>query len=108
VTLICDGGKLREVAYEDRRSRHYAEVTDGTDIAADGFEEVYISVPSERRFVTFSGVGHGARTRVISTNRNVTIANNENILLHSNADYEMVENEVKNFMRTRDGLLREI
>lgn len=108
VTLICDGGKLREVAYEDRRSRHYAEVTDGTDIAADGFEEVYISVPSERRFVTFSGVGHGARIRVISTNRNVTIANNENILLHSNADYEMVENEVKNFMRTRDGLLREI
>jgi hypothetical protein len=65
-------------------------------------------VPSERRFVTFSGIGHGSRIRVIATNRNVTIANNEQIQLHSNADYEMVENEVKNFMRTRDGILREI
>jgi len=108
VTLMRDGDKLREVNYEDRRSRHYAEVTDGTDIAADGFTDVYIAVPSERRFVTFSGIGHGARIRVIATNRNVTIANNEQIQLHSNADYEMVENEVKNFMRTRDGILREI
>jgi hypothetical protein len=83
-------------------------VTDGTDIAADGFDDIYIAVPSERRFTSFSGVGHGARIRLIATNRNVTIANNESIQLHSNADYEMVENEVKNFMRTRDGMLREI
>lgn len=108
ITLMRAGDKLREVDYEDRRSRHYAEVADGTDIAADGFTDIYISVPSERRFVTFSGVGHGARIRVIALNRNVTIANNEQIQLHSNADYEMVENEVKNFMRTRDGILREI
>lgn len=108
ITLMRDGDKLREVAYEDRRSRHYAEVTDGIEIAADGFEDIYIAVPSERRFTTFSGIGHGARVRLIATNRNVTIANNENIQLHSNADYEMVENEVKNFMRTRDGMLREI
>ena len=108
ITLLRDGAKFREVAYEDRRSRHYAEVTEGTEIAADGFEDVYITVPSERRFVSFSGVGHGVRIRVIATNRNVTIANNELIQLHSNADYEMVENEVKNFMRTRDGMLREI
>ncbi len=94
--------------FDDRRSRHYAEVVEGTDIAADGFADIYISVPTERRFVSFSGIGHGARIRVIATNRNVTIANNENIQLHSNADYEMVENEVKNFMRTRDGMLREI
>lgn len=108
ITLIRDGDKLREVAFDDRRSRHYAEVLDGTDIAADGFTDIYISVPTERRFVSFSGIGHGARIRVIATNRNVTIANNENIQLHSSADYEMVENEVKNFMRTRDGTLREI
>jgi hypothetical protein len=108
LTLIRDGDRLREVDYEDRRSRHYAEITDGTDIAADGFTDIYIVVPSERRFVTFSGIGHGSRIRVIATNRNVTIANNEQIQLHSNADYEMVENEVKNFMRTRDGILREI
>lgn len=108
VTLMRDGDKLREVHYEDRRSRHYAEVTDGIDIAADGFDDIYIAVPSERRFVSFSGIGHGARIRIIAVNRNVTIANNELIQLHSNADYEMVENEVKNFMRTRDGMLREI
>lgn len=108
VTLIRDGGKLREVSFDDRRSRHYAEVLDGTDIAADGFTDIYISVPTERRFVTFSGIGHGARIRVIANNRNVTIANNDSIQLHSSADYEMVENEVKNFMRTRDGTLREI
>jgi hypothetical protein len=108
IALVRDGDKFREVDYEDRRSRHYAEVTDGTDIAADGFADVYVAVPSERRFVTFSGIGHGARVRVIATNRNVTIANNEQIQLHSNADYEMVEHEVKNFMRTRDGILREI
>lgn len=108
ITLMRDGDKLREVYYEDRRSRHYAEVTDGSDIAADGFADVYIAVPSERRFVSFSGIGHGARIRIIAVNRNVTIANNELIQLHSNADYEMVENEVKNFMRTRDGMLREI
>lgn len=108
ITLMRDGDKLREVHYEDHRSRHYAEVTDGTDIAADGFADVYIAVPRERRFVTFSGIGHGARIRIIAVNSHVTIANNELIRLHSNADYEMVENEVKNFMRTRDGMLREI
>jgi hypothetical protein len=108
VTLIRDRDKLCEVTFEDRRARHYAEVTDGTDIAADGFHDIYVSVQSERRFVSFSGIGHGARIRIIATNRNVTISNNEYIQLHSNADYEMVENEVKNFMRTRDGMLREI
>ena len=79
ITLVRDGDKLREVRYDDRRSRHYAEVSDGSDIAADGFADIYITVPSERRFVSFSGVGHGARIRIIAVNRNVTIANNEQI-----------------------------
>jgi len=53
LTLMRDGDKMREIAFEDRRSRAYAEVTDGEIIAADGFEEVYVNVPSERRLPAF-------------------------------------------------------
>ena len=108
LTLMRDGDMMREVGFEDRRSRPYAEVTDGTVIAADGFEEIYISVPSERRFTAFSGIGHGAQVRIIATNNNVTIAHGGGIRLHANSDYAMRENEVKVFVRTRDGILREI
>ena len=108
LTLMRDGDKMREIAFEDRRSRAFAEVTDGEIIAADGFEEVYVTVPSERRFTGFSGIGHGAQIRIIATNNNVTIAHGGSISLHANSDYAMRENEVKLFMRTRDGILREI
>jgi len=108
LTLMRDGDKMREVAFEDRRSRPYAEVIDGNIIAADGFDEVYISVPSERRFTGFSGIGHGAQIRIIATNNNATIAHGGDIKLHADSDYAMRENEVKLFMRTRDGILREI
>lgn len=108
LTLVREGGKLRETAFEDRRDRHHAEVVEGTLIAADGFEEVYLSPPSRRRFAGFSGIGHGAQVRVIATNGNAVIAHNQAIQLRGGNDYPMRENEAKQFLRTRDGILREL
>lgn len=108
LTLECDGKKLREVDFVDRRARHYAEIEDGSVLDADGFSTIYVSVPSERRFTAFAGIGHGAEVRVIATNNNVTIVHNESIQLQAGSDYQMVANEVKRFFRTRDGVLREV
>ena len=108
LTLARDGGKLREVAYEDRRSRHHAVVEQGAVIAADGFEEVYLAPSGRRRFSSFSGIGHGAVVRVIAVNGNAVIAHNSAIQLRGGNDHPMRENEIKSFMRTRDGVLREL
>ncbi|MGE5537419.1 MAG: glycosyl hydrolase family 28-related protein [Gemmatimonas sp.] len=108
LTLRCDGKKFYEVDFVDRRARHYAEVLDGAVLDADGHPTVYISVPTERRFSEFTGIGHGAQVRVIATNNNVTIVHSEAIQLQAGTDYQMVANEVKMFFRARDGVLREM
>jgi hypothetical protein len=108
LTLECDGKKFAEVEYVDRRPRHFAEIMDGSIIDADGFSTVYLSVPSERRFTRFAGIGHGVQVRLIATNNNVTIVHSDVIQLQAGTDYQMVTNEVKGFFRSRDGVLREI
>lgn len=108
LTFECDGKKFREVGFSDRRDRHYAEIEDGSVLDANGFATIYVSVPSERRFTAFAGIGHGAEVRVIATNNNVTIVHNEAIQLQAGGDYQMVANEIKKFFRTRDGVLREV
>jgi hypothetical protein len=108
LTLECDGKKLFEVEHVDRRPRHYAEVMDGSIIEAQGHSTIYLSVPSERRFMAFSGIGHGAQVRLIATNNNVTIVHSDAIQLQAGTDYQMVTNEVKTFFRSRDGVLREV
>jgi hypothetical protein len=107
LTLECDGRKFIEVDYIDRRPRHFAEIVDGAIIDADGHETVYLSVPGERRFTRFTGIGHGAEVRLIATNNNVTIVHSDVIQLLAGTDYQMVANEVKTFFRSRDGVLRE-
>lgn len=107
LTLECDGKKFFEVNYSDHRNHHYAEIMDGTVIDADGHATVYVSVPSERRFNAFEGIGHGAQVRLIATTNNVTIVHNDAIQLSAGTDYQMVTNEVKLFFRSRDGVLRE-
>ena len=107
LTLECDGKKLFEVEHVDRRPLHYAEVMDGSIIEAQGHSTIYLSVPSERRFMAFSGIGHGAQVRLIATNNNVTIVHSDAIQLQAGTDYQMVANEVKTFFRSRDGVLRE-
>ncbi|HTI87732.1 MAG TPA: glycosyl hydrolase family 28-related protein [Alphaproteobacteria bacterium] len=108
LTLRCDGKKFYEVDFVDRRPSHYAEVLDGAILDADGHATVYISVPTERRFSEFTGIGHGMQVRLIATNNNVTIVHSEAIQLQAGSDYQMVANEVKMFFRARDGVLREL
>jgi len=108
LTLECDGKKFIEIDYIDRRPQHFAEVMDGSVIDADGHSTVYLSVPNERRFTRFAGIGHGAQVRLIATNNNVTIVHSDVIQLLAGTDYQMVANEVKTFFRSRDGVLREM
>lgn len=108
LTLECDGKKFFEVDHVDRRAQHYAEIMDGAIIDADGHSTVYLSVPSERRFTRFAGIGHGVQVRLIATNNNVTIVHSDVIQLLAGTDYQMVANEVKTFFRSRDGVLREM
>jgi hypothetical protein len=107
LTLECDGRKFVEVDHLDRRPRHFAEIMDGAIIDADGHSTVYLSVPSERRFTRFAGIGHGVQVRLIATNNNITIVHSDVIQLLAGTDYQMVANEVKTFFRSRDGVLRE-
>ena len=55
-----------------------------------------------------SGIGHGARVRLIAANRNVVIACNDMIRTRDGADLALAENAVVEFLRTREGVLRQI
>lgn len=106
--LRCDGKRFIETGFVDRRETSHAVVVAGDSLDFAGHPECYASPKDLTRFVRFSGIGHGARVRLVATNRNVVIVHNEVIRLKDGTNLGLAENEVVEFLRTRDGVLRQL
>ncbi len=106
--LRCDGERFVESAFVDCRGTSFAEVTEGAVIDCAGHHECYLAPPAMIRFARFAGIGHGTRVRLVAANRNVVIACNDIIRTRDDADLALAEGAVAEFLRTRDGVLRQI